>query len=143
MRTILAAVTALTLIATAPAAFADDAKDLQGSWKIMAVEAAGNEVPVERFTLDSVVIKGNQLALVKGGKAIVSVTYGLDATTSPKKMNWTKEEFGSMPAIYELDGASLRICFPLREASKENDIPVPESFDTKGKKLATLTLQKK
>lgn len=136
------ALVALSIVAITSQAHADDSKSLQGTWKLTAVEAVGNPVEVKTFSLDAIVIEGNTLALKKGDEELSKVTFTLDESTSPKQMIWTAEEKGSLPVIYELKGKTLRVCFPLQEASKENDIPAPEGFDTTGKRLALLTAER-
>ncbi|REJ95682.1 MAG: TIGR03067 domain-containing protein [Planctomycetota bacterium] len=142
MRTILSTVLGLLLVATAAVASADDARLLQGTWKIVAVEAMGQAEDLESFGLDAIVIQGNRLTLSKGGEAVLSVDLTVNESISPKQMIWSDKEQGALPAIYELRGNTLRVCFPLVPSSKENDIPPPESFQTKDKPLALLTTER-
>ena len=132
MRFILAALTGITMVALAPQVRADDVKDLQGTWKIVGVQVAGRTIPAGKFTLDAIVIKGDRLALSKDGKEAMDVTISVDSSASPKQMIWENPEHGSLPTIFEIKGNRLKLCFPLQQASKDNDIPAPEGFDTKG-----------
>lgn len=142
MRLAFAALIGISVLVTASSSLAGDLDDLQGTWKLVEAKASGRDVILESFALDSVVIKDKTLSLSKEGKAVTTVELSLNAAASPKKMTWTKKPHGSLPAIYELDGNQLRICFPLVPAGKPNEVETPESFDTTGKKLAVFTAER-
>src|SRR5437899_7010897 len=92
----------------------DDAKAVQGTWKPATAELAGQP-------MDDAVVKSISLKL-ENGKYEVHVgdkpdkgTHTLDATTKPKSMTITGTEGPNrgetFPAIYELKGDTLRICY--------------------------------
>ena len=94
----------------------DDAKAVQGSWKPVKAELAGQPMP-------DAVLKSISLKLDKG-KYEVFVrehpdrgTYTIDSNTKPKSMSVTGTEGPNIgktfPAIYELKGDTLRICYDL------------------------------
>ena len=110
-------------VAASLAAFAadppDDAKAVQGSWTPTKAELGGQ--PMTDAILKSISLK------LENGKYEVSVggapdrgTYTLDSTSKPKSMTITGTEGPNhgktFPAIYELKGGTLRICYDLSGA---------------------------
>ena len=115
----------------------DDANAVQGSWKPSTAELAGLAMP--EAVLKSISMK------LDHGKYDVSVagqpdkgTYTLDSTSNPKSMTITGTEGPNQgktfPAIYELKGDTLRICYDLSGAKR------PAEFKTSpGTKLYLVT----
>ena len=115
----------------------DDAKSIQGTWKPVKAELAGQPMA------DSV-LKTIRLALA-GGKYEVRVgaefdkgTYTLDVAAMPKGMSIVGTEGPNQgktfPAIYQLNGDTLRICYDLSGANR------PTGFKTvAGTKLYLVT----
>ncbi len=107
-------------LATALTAFAadsrNDAQAVQGSWRPITAELAGKPMP-------EAVIKTISLKLDKGkyevfvGKHPDRGTYTIDPISKPKSMTITGTEGPNQgktfPAIYELKGDTLRICYDL------------------------------
>ena len=128
----------LTTFAASPP---DDAKALQGYWESTKAELAGQAMPDE-------VLKTISLKL-DNGKYEVSVAgapdkgdYTLDPTSKPKSMTITGTEGPNngktFPAIYELKGDTLRICYDLSGAKR------PAEFKTSaGTKLYLVTYNRK
>ena len=109
----LAAAASLTAFAADPP---DDAKAVQGSWTPAKATLGGQ--PMTEAVLKSISLK------LDNGKYEVSVggqpdkgTYTIDATTRPKSMTIIGTEGPNrgktFPAIYELNGDTLRICYDL------------------------------
>ena len=119
----------------------DDAKAIQGDWKPATAELAGQPMP-------EAIRKSISLNL-ESGKYVVHVgsepdkgTYVLDATTKPKSITVTGTEGPNhgrtFPAIYELNGDTLRICYDLSGAQR------PAEFKTRaGTKLYLVTYNRK
>jgi uncharacterized protein (TIGR03067 family) len=119
----------------------DDAKAVQGSWKPARAELAGQ--PMTDAVLKSISLK------LENGKYEVLVsdkpdrgTYALDSTSKPKSMTITGTEGPNagktFPAIYELNGDTLRICYDLSGAKR------PTEFKSvAGTKLYLVTYQRK
>ena len=142
MTNILALILILAASLTAFAgAASDDAKAVQGTWTPTKAELAGK--PMADDVLKTISLKLDE------GKYEVFVgdspdrgTYALDATTNPKSMS-IKGTDGpnkgkTFPAIYELDGDTLRICYDL---SGEKS---PTEFKTAaGTKLYLVTYSRK
>ena len=128
----------LTAFAAAPA---DDAKGVQGNWKPVKAELAGQ--PMADAVLQSISLK------LDNGKYEVFVgvnpdrgTYTVDASSKPKSMTVTGTEGPNQgktfPAIYELKGDTLRICYDLSGAKR------PTEFKSiAGTKLYLVTYQRK
>ena len=119
----------------------DDAKAVQGNWKPATAELAGQ--PMDNAVLKSISLK------LEHGKYEVFVgdepdrgTYTLDSTGKPKSMTITgtagPNNGKTFPAIYELKGDTLRICYDLSGAKR------PTEFKTiAGTKLYLVTYHRK
>ncbi len=115
----------------------DDAKAVQGNWKPVKAELGGQPMP-------DAVLKTISLKL-DSGKYEVFVeqhpdrgTYTVDSTTKPRSMSVTGTEGPNIgktfPAIYELKGDTMRICYDLSGAKR------PTEFKTvAGTKLYLVT----
>ena len=117
----LTVVASLTAFAADPP---DDAKAVQGSWTPTKAELGGQ--PMTDAILKSISLK------LENGKYEVSVgggpdrgTYTLDSTSKPKSMTITGTEGPNhgktFPAIYELKGGTLRICYDLSGAKRPTE----------------------
>jgi uncharacterized protein (TIGR03067 family) len=102
----------------------DDAKAVQGDWKPAKAELAGQ--PMTEVVLKSISLKldhGKYEVFVGG--APDRGTYTLDSTTKPKSMTITGTEGPNhgrtFPAIYELKGDTLRICYDLSGAKRPTE----------------------
>jgi uncharacterized protein (TIGR03067 family) len=117
----------LALAAALPGFAADsrnDAKNVQGSWKPVAAELAGQPLP-------DAVIKSISLKLDKGryevfvGERPDRGTYALDPDSQPKGITITGTEGPNrgktFPAIYELSDDTLRICYDLSGAKRPTE----------------------
>jgi uncharacterized protein (TIGR03067 family) len=99
----------------------DDVKAVQGKWKPVKAELAGKP-------MDEAVIKIISLKLDKGkyevfvGNEPDRGTYTIDSTNRPKVMTITGTEGPNhgrvFPAIFELKGDTLRICYDLSGAKR-------------------------
>ena len=131
----------LTVVTSLTAFAADDAKAVQGNWKPVKAELAGQ--PMADAVLQSISLK------LDNGKYEVFVgvnpdrgTYTVDATSKPKSITVTGTEGPNQgktfPAIYELKGDTLRICYDLSGAKR------PTEFKSiAGTKLYLVTYQRK
>ena len=115
----------LTAFAANPPA---DAKAVQGSWTPVKADLGGQ--PMTEAVLKSISLK------LDNGKYEVSVagapdkgTYTLDSTSKPKGMTITGTEGPNngktFPAIYELKGDTLRICYDLSGAKRPTEFKSP------------------
>ena len=129
----LAALSALFCAAAGPkkeAATADRAK-IQGTWKFVSVLDQGREQPMPGIrvvitsdTLTTVYPKDRENKEEKRGWK-----YTIDPSKDPKEMDWFVEETPGQsihqPAIYVLDGDTLKIC------SAAQGKPRPTKFESK------------
>jgi uncharacterized protein (TIGR03067 family) len=102
---------------------ADDAdskkllKTLEGSYKVTAVEKAGDPPPTEFLEkLERVTIKGNKFSITfkEGGKAEEkSAAISVDATKKPAIIDLKADDGDrrEMVGIVEIDGDSVKICW--------------------------------
>jgi uncharacterized protein (TIGR03067 family) len=119
----------------------DDAKAVQGSWTPARADLGGQ--PMAEAVLKSISLK------LDNGKYEVFVgdkpdrgTYTIDSTSKPKGMTITgtdgPNQGKTFPAIYELKGDTLRICYDLSGAKR------PTEFKSiAGTKLYLVTYNRK
>ena len=104
---------------------ADDA--IQGTWQASAAELGGQKYPDEIVKTIKLVVKGDTY-LVTVGPAPVRGTVKLDVSAKPKAMDITGTEGPNkgklIPAIYETNGDTLRVCYDLSGKSR------PKAFKT-------------
>jgi uncharacterized protein (TIGR03067 family) len=102
----------------------DDAKAVQGNWGIIKAELAGQ--PMADAVIKTISLK------LDDGKYEVFVgehpdrgTYTLDTSTKPRSMTVIGTEGPNQgktfPAIYELKGDTLRICYDLSGAKRPTE----------------------
>jgi uncharacterized protein (TIGR03067 family) len=101
----------------APAAEADQPgvksqlKKLQGTWKVVRVEADGRPLPAEGWTLT---IQGDRYALRSGQEAVEGM-YKLAGLEEPLVIDATRtngaDKGKTLWGIYRLEGDQLKMCF--------------------------------
>jgi len=103
---------------------AGDAKSLEGTWKQVKAQLSGQ--PMSDDLVKSITLKmdkGNYEVFV--GDKPDKGTYTIDSTTQPKSMTVTGTEGPNQgktfPAIYDLNGDTLRICYDLSGAKKPTE----------------------
>ena len=105
-------------LSLSPAAWGGDAKDdtLQGTWRPSAAELGGQVFPDEVRKTIKLVIRDDKYT-VTFGKQIDRGTVKLMPLATPKAMDITGTESPNrgktIPAIYELKGDTLRVCYDL------------------------------
>jgi uncharacterized protein (TIGR03067 family) len=107
---------AVSLVATTAAIAADDAQAVQGTWRPSKAQLGGKPMP--DAVLKTITLKlDNGNYEVHVGDSPDKGTYTLDSTTDPKGMSVTgtdgPNKGKTFPAIYELHGDTLRICYDL------------------------------
>jgi uncharacterized protein (TIGR03067 family) len=134
----------LALTVVLPAFAADpvsDDKGVQGSWIPVTAELAGQPMPeAARKSISLKLDNGRYEVFV--GEHPDRGTYTIDSGTKPKSMTITGTEGPNhgktFPAIYELKGDTLRICYDLSGAKR------PTEFKSvAGKKLYLVTYNRK
>jgi uncharacterized protein (TIGR03067 family) len=114
---------AVTMIARATDS-RDDAKAIQGTWTPAKAELAGQPMPAGVLKTISLKLENGKYEVFVGDHPDRG-TYTIDAGTKPKSMSVTGTEGPNQgrtfPAIYELDGDTLRICYDLSGAKRPTD----------------------
>jgi uncharacterized protein (TIGR03067 family) len=115
MRTrLLVAVAVLGL--AVPGIWADDARDIQGTWRPLSGEVGGERVAEETLKTVSLVIQGNQYASSASGQ-VEKGYLALNPAANPREIDIICVEGpnagSTIPAIYELQGDMLRLCCAL------------------------------
>jgi uncharacterized protein (TIGR03067 family) len=119
----------------------DDQKALQGEWIPAKAELAGQPMPEAVLKTISLKLNKNEYEALVAGKSDKG-TWAIDPGAKPKGMT-VKGVKGpnagkTFPAIYEVDGDTLRICYDL--AGKKR----PTEFKTKADtKLYLVTYKRK
>ncbi len=127
-----------TLVAELPVA---DAKAIQGKWSPAKAELAGNPLPDAILKTISLKLDNEKYEVFVGEKPDRG-TYTIDPVSKPKSIRITGTEGPNIgktfPAIYELNGDTLRICYDLSGAKR------PAEFKTvAGTQLYLVTYQRK
>jgi uncharacterized protein (TIGR03067 family) len=120
---------------------ADDQKALQGDWMPVKAELAGQPMPEAVLKTISLKLIKNEYEVLVGDKPDKG-TWTIDAATKPKSMKIVgvkgPNKGKTFPAIYELTGDTLRICYDL--SGKK----LPTEFKTKADtKLYLVTYKRK
>ena len=123
-----------------PPAAPDDAKLVQGKWKPVTAELSGQPMADAILKIISLKLTDGKYEVFVGNEPDRG-TYTLDATTQPKSMvvNGTEgpNHGKTFPAIYELNGNTLRVCYDLSGEKR------PTEFQSvAGTKLYLVTYQR-
>jgi uncharacterized protein (TIGR03067 family) len=93
---------------------ASDAKDLQGVWQIIDLEANAEKKPAEEFQGTRVFVKGNELWAVKPTGADPKLKFTVDPQKNPKTIDLTVQEGNDkgkvVLGIYSVKDGQLRLC---------------------------------
>ena len=128
-----AACCAVPLMAAAPSkedAAKTDLDKIQGTWKVVAMEAAGQQAPAEIVAALKFVFKDGKLTFTPGEPGFTNYTFKLNATAKPASFDMTHADGDNKgethKGIYSLKGDNLKICFG-------NADDRPKEFTAKGK----------
>jgi uncharacterized protein (TIGR03067 family) len=99
------------------AAAAQERAKLQGSWRVVSIEAAGQKVPDERVRgLGLVyVFTGDKLAIRRPDRPANEGTYRLDPAHTPKRLEFAAADGLRRHMVYELAGDTLTLCVMVDE----------------------------
>ena len=104
-----------------------DLEELQGIWRTIAVEVDGSPVASWLFENARLVITGDRFTLRNPLPDADQRTEGvlrLDAGKVPKQLKLTLDGGQILEEIYELEGNTLRVCYPIKHGKR------PTSFKT-------------
>jgi uncharacterized protein (TIGR03067 family) len=91
-----------------------DRKNIQGTWKLVALEADGQPAPPEIVAALKLVFKGNTLTFTRGEPSYTYYTFTLVPTNQPcgfTMIHADGSEKGKIQnGIYSLSGDRLKIC---------------------------------
>jgi uncharacterized protein (TIGR03067 family) len=92
-----------------------DMDTIQGTWKIVALEADGKQAPAEIVATLKFVFKDDTLTCVPGEASFTNYKFKLDPATRPAGFSETHvdgmQKGQTDKGIYALDGDHLKICF--------------------------------
>ena len=120
---VLVAGSLMALEAPAQDAVRNDLHKIQGTWKIIALEADGKQAPAEIVATLKLTFKGDTLTFTPGEPGFTNYTYKLDPATNPPSFDMThadgKNKGNTTNGIYSLEGDNLKICFGGDQRPKE------------------------
>lgn len=118
---------------------ADDAKAIQGTWKVESAESSdGNAPPPEEIAKIKFVID-KEMITIDMGERKRPAKYKLDPGKKPKQIDIMPDEGDNKgktyPGIYELSGDTLKLCFSRADTR-------PSEFAAKGDKVFYIVLKR-
>jgi uncharacterized protein (TIGR03067 family) len=134
---------AATLLLLTPClVFAEDLKDMEGTWIVAEAEAGGQKVESEELKAVTVKIAGDRYEVTtSGGKETGSLK--LDAGLKPKTMDISPADGPNagklVKAIYEINGDTMRVCYTLDDGAR----PAEFATTVSGTLLITYKREKK
>jgi uncharacterized protein (TIGR03067 family) len=115
-----------------------DLDRLKGKWQPTSMELGATKIPAEQLQKTSLTIDGEKYAVMAGDTADRG-TLKIDAFAQPKTMDIVGTEGPNkgrkIPAIYLLEGDTLKICYAL-EGKR------PTDFKTGGDKILIATYKR-
>jgi len=94
-----------------------DLNKLQGTWVIEAITQEGKDTPETLREIKRYTIKGDQWRVsFKGAeKPLFELRIKMDPRSKPKTIDYIGQKTDTviMRAIYELEGDTLKVCFPV------------------------------
>lgn len=111
----------------------EDAKRIQGTWKVIAMKGAWGDLPPEEVEKTRFKFTADQISQLVGEREEGPARYKLDPTKKPKTIDLMveiketvkgkKDETVvklTLPGIYHLDESDLKICLALDVGTKKN-----------------------
>ena len=100
-----------------------DTEKIQGTWKLVSLEANGEQGPAEIVAKLKLNFKADKLTFTPGEPGFTNYTYKLDSATNPPSFDMThadgKNKGNTTNGIYSLEGDNLKICFGGDQRPKE------------------------
>jgi len=108
-------------VAASSSASAPDLDRVQGDWTVVEIVANGEKVPADMVASAKLNIKGDKYDLdAENGSS--RGTIKLREKDNPKTMDVTTDDGTEVPAIYEIFGDTMKVCYAL------NGAPRPKVF---------------
>jgi uncharacterized protein (TIGR03067 family) len=101
-----------------------DLEHLQGAWRAVSVEVDGSPVACHHFENATLVIAGDRFTLrnpLPDADQTTEGVFRVDAATVPKGLVLALDNGQSIQEIYELDGDTLKVCYPIRPGNRPTD----------------------
>jgi len=103
----------LALAVVAQESAQKDQEALQGTWKVTKIIVNNKAAPDDLVQKITLTIEGDRLTVHLDKSKLEEVQYALDASTSPRRMDWTMlsgpDKGQKRLAIYELQGDQLKL----------------------------------
>jgi uncharacterized protein (TIGR03067 family) len=117
----------------------DDAKKIQGKWTLSAIERDGKEVPLPPEARRTVTITADKLE--PAGQKAAPYKLGVEKKLGTIDVNPPEGKVKTVKGLYELEGDTLKICFPARKPGEEGKRPEKLTSEG-GRELLTFKRQK-
>ena len=115
------------VLSLSSAAWSDDAKEdtIDGTWLPSSAELGGKQFPDEVRKTIKLVVKEGKYTVTVGKEGTDQGTVKLDPSAKPKALDITGTEGPNkgkkIPAIYERNGDTLRVCYDLSGKSRPTE----------------------
>jgi uncharacterized protein (TIGR03067 family) len=89
----------------------------QGLWKAVAVEVDGTPVPRHLYQDARLVIAGGRFTLcnpLPDAEQRAEGSFAVDPARTPKQLDLRLDDGRMLREVYELEGDTLRVCYPVR-----------------------------
>ncbi len=117
-----------------------DREQLEGSWKVVAIELQGRSQPIVPGMPDAIEVTDGVFTALSAEREIgpfAQLSMIINSASSPKELDLARksnvtDRLESLPCIYSLSGDSWKIAMPMLPAGKapSDPLPRPESLDS-------------
>jgi uncharacterized protein (TIGR03067 family) len=94
---------------------------LQGEWETVAVEVDGSPVPRHQYQDARLVIAGDRFLLLNplpdAGQRVEG-SLRVNPAATPRELDLRLDDGQAFREVYELEGDTLRVCYPLRGGAR-------------------------
>lgn len=120
---------------------AKDLEPLQGTWQVLAIEAAGKPIPADTVQKMELlyIFKGDKLTIRRRGRADTTHPVTVDLLANPKRMVIHQEP--PIRAVYAVEGNKLWLC-PMVDENKNLSYPT-ELASRASPKTDLLTMERR
>jgi len=106
---------------------------IQGTWKVVAMRAAGNPAPDQVVAVVKYQFNGEKLIVTPAEPGTSDYTFSLDPSAKPiaacdMALIGSKDPADTMKGIYILDGDKLKICMGKNERPTQMSAEVEDGF---------------
>jgi len=109
-------------------ATSSDLDRMQGDWGVGELVMNGEKVSADALANAKLKIKANEYSL-ESDNGSSHGTLKLGESASPKSMEVTTDDGTQLPAIYEISGDTLKICYAMNGASRPKEFKSAEGSD--------------